>query len=265
MIRAVLFDFDDTLVDFVRPPDARALIRGGAERCYAYLTAHGLPMPSFETFLRRQRWQRWTTQWADRLTGAEPDGRHALRRLCREFGLQRDESSLAKLGWLWYEPLTECARVADDVVPTLSSLRDQDIALGLVVNTPHLGAVIDQHLTELSLIDFFPVRSYSSEVGARKPDAHVYTSALEELGVSATDALFVGNDLKTDIVGARRLGMKTVLRMKRPATRRERQLSDHVILRLEELLPILDLPTSPAPRSSPIPPLQLHDVPVGAK
>ena len=76
MIRAVLFDFDDTLVDFVRPPDARALIRGGAERCYAYLTAHGLPMPSFETFLRRQRRQRWTTQWADRLTGAAPDGRH---------------------------------------------------------------------------------------------------------------------------------------------------------------------------------------------
>jgi len=62
--------------------------------------------------------------------------------------------------------------------------------------------------------------------------------------------------------------MRTALRTTRPATRRERQLSDHVILRLEELLPILDVPASPPPRSSPIPPLQLRNVAVagaGAK
>ena len=50
MIRAVLFDLDDTLVQFPAS-DADELFGLGAERLYAYLSAHELPMPAFDPFV----------------------------------------------------------------------------------------------------------------------------------------------------------------------------------------------------------------------
>src|SRR3954462_830926 len=102
MTRAVLFDFEQTLVDFP-PADPRTLLEEGASRCYAFLSAHDRALPTFEAFFRRQRWLARRMRWMTRLSGGEPDMRSFLRRICRDFGLQRDQVSLATLGWLWYE------------------------------------------------------------------------------------------------------------------------------------------------------------------
>src|SRR5918992_1625126 len=50
----------------------------------------------------------------------------------------------------------------------------------------------------------------SSELGKRKPHRAIFERALGELGVDAEDALFVGDRLDADVVGASRLGMRTV-------------------------------------------------------
>ena len=237
MIRAVLFDFDDTLVDF-RQADPRALFEAGAARVYAYLTARGCSLPSFEPFYSRQRaiarWINFRT-W---ITGGEPDGRRLLRRLCKDFGLQRDAQSLAKLGWLWYEPLLERAELAADVIPTLAALRDGEVKLGLVANTIHQGEVIDRHLERFGLLEFFPVRAYSSDLGARKPSPELFQTALKQLDVPASGALFVGDDPKLDIFGAQRAGMSAAVRV-RPGS--GRGMADYAIERVGQLLDIFDI------------------------
>lgn len=241
MIRAVLFDLDDTLVDF-RRAEPRALFEAGAARVYAYLTARGCSLPSFEPFYSRQRRIGRRIDFLTWITGGEPDGRRLLRRLCRDFGLQRDESSLAKLGWLWYEPVLENADLPPDVIPTLAALRDGDVKLGLVVNTPHQGAVIDRHLEQLGLLGFFPVRAYSSEHAARKPDPQLFEAALKELEVPAGEALFVGDDPKLDIFGAQRAGMCAAVRIPpREAGKRGRGMADHAIEHIGQLLEIFDI------------------------
>jgi HAD superfamily hydrolase (TIGR01549 family) len=237
MIRAVLFDFDDTLVDF-SPSDAKRLFREGASRCYAYLSAHELALPTFETFCRQQRWIARKIEWIRRLSGGEPDMRRILRRICRDYRLQRDQVSLAKLGWLWYEPIAEHASVAADVVPTLRALQAGGIELGLVVNSAYPGAVIDQHLEDLGLLEFFPTRAYSTDVGARKPDARLFNAALESMHVKAAEAIFVGDDARLDILGARRVGMATVHRTGRAD---RSTVADHVIAKLSELLELPEL------------------------
>jgi len=47
-------------------------------------------------------------------------------------------------------------------------------------------------------------------VGVEKPDPAIFLKALKELGVSAVEAVFVGDNPRRDIEAARSLGMKTV-------------------------------------------------------
>ena len=239
MIRAVLFDLDDTLVGF-RPTTPRALFEAGARRVYAYLTARGCSLPAFDPFLRRLRAIARRIEWRTWLTGGEPDERRLLRRICHDYGLQRDEISLSRLGSLWYEPVIDSVEpLSPDVLSTLHALRDGDVKLALVVNTRHHGPAIDCHLAALGLLDFFPVRAYSTEHGTRKPHVHLYEWALARLGVPASQALFVGDDPRTDLFGARRAGLRTCLRTGAP--QRCRAQADYVIERIGELLEIFEV------------------------
>jgi HAD superfamily hydrolase (TIGR01662 family) len=239
MPQAVLFDFEETLADF-RPADPRELFQAGARRVYACLTALGCSLPNFEAFARQQRAISRRIDWTTWLTGGEPDARRMLRRLCRDYGLQRDEESIAKIGWLWYEPIAETAHLATDVLPTLSSLRNANIKLALVMNTPFQGIVVDRLLETLGLLEFFPVRAYSTDHASRKPNPELFAAALGELGVAAADSAFVGDDVATDMVGARRMGMQTILRSSEPS-KRAQKLCDHVIERIGQLTDLFDL------------------------
>lgn len=52
---------------------------------------------------------------------------------------------------------------------------------------------------------------FSYEVGYRKPDARIYLHALNEIGVSPDEAIFVGDGGSDEHTGARAVGMQTVL------------------------------------------------------
>ena len=234
MIRAVLFDIDDTLLDF-DPVSSRRAFSEGARRTYDYLKGRGLPVGSFKGFFRMHSMLAWRMKWVARLSGREQSVRHVLRKLCLKLKLQRDEVSQARLGWLWYEPLVQCATVAPDVIPTLTALRDAGLKLGLICNTPLQGEVIDQHLKMEGLLEFFPTRIYSSDVGFRKPDRRIFEAALKELDVAPDETIYVGDVIKADIGGALRAGLRTVLR-RRTDDGRPCDLADHTIANLSELL-----------------------------
>ena len=91
-----------------------------------------------------------------------------------------------------------------------------------------------------SLLEFFPVRVYSGEIGFRKPDRQIFQLALRQLGCRAHNTVFVGDVVKNDIVGARRLGMITVLKQP-PGPSRIHPIAHYVIHRISELIEILPL------------------------
>lgn len=89
-------------------------------------------------------------------------------------------------------------------------LHRRDLKLGSVSNTIWEGRVIDQQLARMGLLQFLPVRVYSSEAGVVKPQAVIFQQALEGLGVSAAQAVFVGDSLQADVAGAQGVGMKAI-------------------------------------------------------
>jgi putative hydrolase of the HAD superfamily len=51
----------------------------------------------------------------------------------------------------------------------------------------------------------------SREVGANKPEPAIFLAALERAGVSAPEAVYVGDQYQTDVLGARGVGIKPIL------------------------------------------------------
>ena len=60
------------------------------------------------------------------------------------------------------------------------------------------------------LQDYFDAIIISEEVGIEKPCQGIFDAALAKLGVKAENAVMVGNRIDADILGANRLGMKSV-------------------------------------------------------
>jgi FMN phosphatase YigB (HAD superfamily) len=63
---------------------------------------------------------------------------------------------------------------------------------------------------------------------------------LKALGVKASMAIFVGDMLDLDVMGPKKVGMKTVLINRRPMEKNVDAKPDKVITRLRELLAVLE-------------------------
>jgi len=239
MLKAILFDLGDTLFDF-EPVDTRRVSEQAARSTHEFLAGLGHKLPPLRRYFRRQYWAVRRAYIWSRLRGREFNAMDVLRRQCAAMGLNLDEPTLRELAWRWYEPLTGLCRVADDVAPTLEELRRCGLKLAIVSNTFIPGFVLDRHMEMHDLLRFFPVRVYSSEVGYRKPHPRIFHTALDALGVSAAESAFIGDLVRADIVGARRVGMLAVLRH-RETRRQNHRLAHHVVGALSELLQILPL------------------------
>ena len=98
------------------------------------------------------------------------------------------------------------ARLYDDAVPFLDGLRSAGLKIAIVSNcSEHTHPL----LIELGVIGLADAVILSCEVGAAKPAAEIYLRALDQLGVAATDALFV-DDQAAFCAGAVALGISAV-------------------------------------------------------
>lgn len=94
-----------------------------------------------------------------------------------------------------------------DTKSTLDALKHRDLRIGLISN---FDARLYDVLRGLELHEYFDSIHISSEVGAAKPDAAIFTAALQANQLQAQQALHVGDSWREDVGGARRAGLHTV-------------------------------------------------------
>lgn len=61
------------------------------------------------------------------------------------------------------------------------------------------------------LTGYIDVFVTSAQVGYRKPHPRIYQATLEQTGFGADDAVFIGDSLRTDVLGPQRAGIRSVL------------------------------------------------------
>jgi putative hydrolase of the HAD superfamily len=91
---------------------------------------------------------------------------------------------------------------------TLLELRARGHRLALLTNG---GAIFQREKIErFALAPLFDVVLVEGELGYGKPDPRVFERALRALGAAPEEALMTGNDLRSDVYGAKRAGLRAV-------------------------------------------------------
>jgi putative hydrolase of the HAD superfamily len=97
----------------------------------------------------------------------------------------------------------------DDTLETLELLKDRNYYLGIVTDTVQPLHVKINKLERGGIGHLWDSITPSSEVGVQKPDPRIYQLAMQQLGVTADQTVFVGHK-STELEGARNAGLKTV-------------------------------------------------------
>ncbi len=199
---AVLFDLDDTLYPY--RPCNEAGKKAAHER--ARTLGYEVDAAAFETCYQRGR----------REVKRDIDGRAAAHDRAlyfkRALKLSTGEPQLDHahdLGRAYWEAYLEAMELFDETIPTLETLGERDIAIGITTNltTRIQLAKIDR----LGLAQYVDAFVTSEEVGREKPASVMFTVPLARLDCRPSEAVMVGDNPNADIAGANAVGLETVL------------------------------------------------------
>ena len=96
----------------------------------------------------------------------------------------------------------------DDVLPSLEVLKSSGLTLGLISNINRDGSELAH---ELGLSPYLEFAVTSIEVGAEKPHPPIFLAALAKSGAEPSEVMHVGDQLTSDVDGARDVGINPVL------------------------------------------------------
>jgi putative hydrolase of the HAD superfamily len=192
MIKAVLFDLDNTLVDFMKMKEMAVI--GAVE---AMIDA-GLPMSKEEAI--RKIYDIYDRE------GIE-DQKVFDKFLLEVYG--EIDYKVLSAGIVGYRRAKEGALVLyPKVVYTLMELLKLGKKLAVVSDAPKLQAWT--RLVQTNLHHFFEVVVAYEDTNKRKPAPEPFLFAIQKLGVKSEETLMVGDWAERDILGAKTLGMITV-------------------------------------------------------
>ncbi|MBI2077689.1 MAG: HAD-IA family hydrolase [Euryarchaeota archaeon] len=200
MIKGVLFDLDNTLVDFMRmkrlasEEAARAMMGAGADfgvdastagkRLFEHYLDHGIESDdAFLSFL----------------------GKYNQSRLSA--GIAKQEAILAAGIQSYLRAKDVLLTPYPGVRRTLVELTRRGLKLGVVTDAPRLKGW--QRLQALGIAEFFDVVITFHDSNVKKPDGRPFLMAVEGLGLRPFEVVMVGDWVEKDVQGARDAGLKT--------------------------------------------------------
>jgi putative hydrolase of the HAD superfamily len=187
-LKAVLFDFDDTLVETSGSREERA------RRAHQRLTDAGHQVG-------------WSAFWRS-VNEFQSDGyRRGVSPVMRDLGLEGTPLARECIDLWFFKGCEELIWLSPGCVEVLHELR-QRFMLGIITNG--VEDAQKHKFAHTGLEEFFDVFLPSGEVGIHKPDPRIFHIALERLGMLAHEAVFVGDNLDLDIGGSQRVGMSGI-------------------------------------------------------
>ena len=240
-IQAVVFDLDDTLIDWskkeIRGSDASYM---HLQNVHAYLTRQGVSLPDYDLFYERFRetlinsWNEAKKSWVGvQFAQVIQD---TLAAVAVDTAVINMDDLLRAYDW---KPIPGIVPY-DDALPLLDQLKNEGYLIGLITNSMQPMWMRDIELEAYGILPYLDARVTSGDTGYMKPHPAIYQRLLNLLDVPAETAVFVGDRPTNDIIGANQVGMVSVWidppHLDLPLNG---VVPDYRITQLRELLPIL--------------------------
>ncbi len=223
MIKAIIFDLDNTLIDFLT---MKKMAVSGA--IYAMRDA-GLDMP-------------------------QPQADRMLFQMYEKHGMENQkifQGFLKKvIGRVDYKILASAIvgyrKVEQGFMKpyprakwTLIKLKERGIKLAILTDAPRMRAWM--RLAETGLSDFFDIVVTYDDTKAIKPDRKPFLLMLQRVKLAPDEVLIVGDSTDKDIYGAKRVGMQTCHSLYGEAHIPTKKVTpDYTIHKIEDLLKIVE-------------------------
>ena len=244
LLKAVLFDFDDTLVDWSKV----TLNWGDIEasrlaQVHDYLAGRANGLEASLEKLIDVYWKRTRTAWSEgRVNLRAPNMPQMLLTTLRDLGVADEYLDAREILDVYDWTAVPGTTVFPDVPPVLELLREHGIKTGIVTNASQPMWMRDAELKAFGLIDYFPdCRVSGADAGYLKPHRRIFEMALDRMGTEPAETVFVGDNPVADIAGAQAMGMHAVRRVNPDTSYNGRVTKPHKALQsLAELPAILD-------------------------
>ena len=201
MLRAVAFDYRDTLAEFRwdealwgRGVEALVVAAGGDPGA-AGRVGEGL----------RRRFARADDD------PAELDYPAAVAGALREAGIDAASAAVRRGIEAEYRCWAPARHVHPDTPALLEGVRALGLRSAVAANTFDPPGLFRADLAEQGIGGRADALVLSCEVGVRKPDPRFFAAVAEALGVDPREAMFVGDSVRDDVRGAAAAGMQTCL------------------------------------------------------
>lgn len=189
-IKAVLFDFDDTVIDVSSSREERV------RRAHHRLRTEGVNVG-------------WDAFWRS-INDLDEGGfyRRGMERAIEDLGLAGTALGDECIGLWVFRGAEDLLTLTPGCRETLDVLKAQ-YRLGIVTNGPEHS---QKHKFKHSgLSGYFELFLPGGEAGVQKPDPRILRIALDRLGLQPHEAVFIGDHLDLDVICAHDAGMPGIL------------------------------------------------------
>ncbi len=197
MIRAVLFDIDNTLYSYDRAhAPAFARLKEYARR------ELGIGPEAFDRL--HSRADAILRERLGRPCGAMHNRLLRYQILLEEAGAPLGPHALA-MSHLYWDTLLDAMEPSPGIVDCLPRLKAAGYTVG--IGTDMTVDYQLEKLTRLGLIGWVDFIVSSEEVLAEKPEAKLFLTCAQKAGCAPSECLYIGDSLKKDVEGAKAAGM----------------------------------------------------------
>lgn len=212
MLRAVIFDMDDTLLDWSgREGQWIDLTRRHLAPIHEHLQKEGHQVPDLNAMTEaygeqnRRAWEAiMPPEWNC------PRQIDLLRATLVSLKLEVEKLDMDNVQRLFAWGPIPGVRAYDGTAEVLRTLRSAGLKTGLITNATMPMWMRDSELKATGLLELLDVRLTAGDVGKFKPHTKPFQEALERLRVSADEAVFIGDQVHDDVAGAQAAGMRAV-------------------------------------------------------
>jgi len=217
MLKAILFDLDDTLIDW-SGFDGQWEIREAAHlrRVFDFLGGIEL-LQDFEGFTAEFMYQTRLAWENARGDLRAPNLGRVLAVTAAAFGVPVERLDERQLLEVYEWGAVDGTRAFPDAIEALTTFANAGIKLGIITNAYQPMWMRDREMKDHGLLEFFPnCRFSAADVSYLKPHPLIFETALECAGAKPDEAVFVGDNPVADIAGAQGAGIQAVLRVAHP-------------------------------------------------